>query len=143
MRNLRSSTIVTPFLCRPESYFKAGSPISHRMHQLHITLPTMIDPHCCSSLEATTISFHLPFSMRILRRTLSTPRRSPHTSCFQAAATTPAERLVGKMSPTSRLIGHLFPPPANSIESVKGGGESAAHDSLGPNDRGSHLHRLR
>jgi hypothetical protein len=34
------------------------------------------------------------------------------------------------MSRTSRLIGHLFPPPANSIESVEEGGESAAFDSL-------------
>ena len=36
------------------------------------------------------------------------------------------------MSPTSRLIGHWFPLPANSIDSAKEGGESAALDSLGP-----------
>src|SRR5580698_7980977 len=130
MRNLRSFTTVTLFPCRRESYFKVDSPISHRTHPPHITLPTMIVPHCCSLLEATTIFFRLPFSMRILRRTSSIPRQSPHTSCSQAAATTPAGRLAGKMSQTSRLIGHLFLPPANSIDSVKEGGEFAALESL-------------
>src|ERR1700691_1374072 len=130
MRNLRSSTTVTLFPCRRESYFKVDSPTSHRTRPPHITLPTMIAPRCCSLLEATTIFFHLPYSMKILRRTPSTPRRLPHTSCFRAAVTTLAGRLVGKMSRTSRLIGHLFPPPANSIESVEEGGESAAFDFL-------------
>src|SRR5271167_3303656 len=137
MRNLRSSTTVTLFPCRRESYFKVDSPISHRTHPPHITLPTMIVPRSCSLLEATTIFFHLPFNMRILRRTPSIPRRSPHTSCSRAAATTPAERLVGKMSRTSRSIGHLFPPAANSIDSAKEGGESAALDSLDPSRRAS------
>jgi hypothetical protein len=41
------------------------------------------------------------------------------------------------MSPTSRSIGHLFPPQANSIDSVKEGGESAALDSLEPSRRAS------
>src|ERR1700679_3782470 len=129
MRNLRSFTTVTPFLCRHESYFKVGSRISHRTLPPHITLPTTIVPHFCSLPEAMTIFFHLPFSMRILRRTPSIPRRSPHTNCSQAVATTPAERPDGKMSPTSRLIGHWLPLLANSIDSVKEAGESAALDS--------------
>jgi pimeloyl-ACP methyl ester carboxylesterase len=60
MRNLKSFTIVTPFLCQHESYFKVGSRISHRTHPPHITLPTMIVRHCCSLVEATTIFFRLP-----------------------------------------------------------------------------------
>jgi hypothetical protein len=106
-------------------------------------LPTMIVRHCCSLLEATTIFFRLPYSMRILRRTPSTPRRSLHTSFSRAAATTPAGRLVGKMSRTSRLTGHLFPPPANLIESVREGGESAVLDSLDQTRRASYLHTSR
>jgi hypothetical protein len=41
------------------------------------------------------------------------------------------------MSRTSRLIGHLFPPAANSIDSAKEGGEPAALDSLDPSRRAS------
>src|SRR3984957_16170170 len=143
MRNLRSFTTVTPFLCRHESYFKVGSRISRPTHPPHITLPMTIVPHCCSLLAATIIFFRLPFSMRILRRTSSIPRQCPHPSCSQAAATTPAERLAGKMSQPSRLIGHLFLPPANSIDSVNEGGESVALDSLDSTRRAAHLHRPR